>query len=71
MLKVSRGSHEGCSVFFFDESGEPKAVLIDVKKNPDLWEDFRDYLIIRERSHEPAIPFDKAMKRLKRLGKIK
>lgn len=56
--------------YFFDEHGEPKAVLIDVKKNPELWEDFRDYLIIRDRRNEPIIPFDKVEKRLKELGKL-
>jgi hypothetical protein len=57
--------------YFFDEAGEPKAVLIDVRKNPELWEDFRDFLTIRERSHEPTIPIEKVEKRLKELGKIK
>jgi hypothetical protein len=57
--------------YFFDEHGEPKAVLIDVKKNPELWEDFRDYLTIRERSQETTVPFEKVGKRLKELGKLK
>lgn len=25
--------------YYFDEKGEPTAVLIDVKKNLELWED--------------------------------
>lgn len=57
--------------YFFDEQGEPKAVLIDVKKNPELWEDFRDFLTIRERSNEPTVPMEKVDRRLRELGKIK
>ncbi len=40
--------------YFFDEMGEPSAVLIDLKKNPEIWEDFRDLMIIEERKNEPA-----------------
>lgn len=57
--------------YFFDEGGEPKAVLIDVKKNPELWEDFRDFLTLRERSDEPTVPLEKVERRLRELGKIK
>jgi hypothetical protein len=57
--------------YYFDEQGEPKAVLIDVKKNPELWEDFRDYLTIRERENEPTVPAEKVHRRLRELGKIK
>ena len=57
--------------YFFDEHGEPKAVLIEVKKNPELWEDFRDYLIIRERRDEPTVSSEDVDRRLKKLGKLK
>ncbi len=56
--------------YYFDERGEPKAVIIDVKKNPELWEDFRDFLTVRERRHETPIPLEKVKKRLKELGKL-
>jgi hypothetical protein len=40
--------------YFFDEDGEPKAVLIDLKKNAALWEDIvvlkRGYAKVRFRS---------------------
>lgn len=39
--------------FLFDERGERKAVLIDLKKNRALWEDFYDSVIARERADEP------------------
>ena len=38
--------------YFFDEHGEPSAVLIDLKKNPEIWEDFRDLMIIEKRRDE-------------------
>ena len=40
--------------YFFDENGEPKAVLIDLKKNPEVWEDFRDIMILEKRRGEPT-----------------
>ncbi len=43
---------EGVS-FVFDERGERKAVLIDLKKNGALWEDFYDSVVARERVNEP------------------
>ncbi len=39
--------------FVVDELGEKKAVLIDLKKNKNLWEDFYDNLISKERQNEP------------------
>lgn len=39
--------------FVFDERGQRKAVLIDLKKNKALWEDFYDSVIARERANEP------------------
>jgi hypothetical protein len=39
--------------YFYDEQGEPIAVLIDLKKNPDVWEDFRDRMIVEKRRHAP------------------
>ena len=57
--------------YFFDEKGEPNAVLIDVTKNPELWEDFRDFLTIRERCDEPTVSMEEVESRLRELGKIK
>jgi hypothetical protein len=39
--------------FLFDDRGERKAVLIDLKKNRALWEDFYDSVVARERADEP------------------
>ena len=39
--------------YFYDEQGEPIAVLIDLKKNPEIWEDFQDIMILEKRRHAP------------------
>ena len=57
--------------YFFDEKGEPKAVLIDLKKNPELWEDFYDFMTLTERRNEPTHSLEEVEKRLKKLGKLK
>jgi hypothetical protein len=56
--------------YFFDEQGEPKAVLIDLKKNPELWEDIVDILEARKRQDEVPIPFEKVKEDLRRKRKI-
>ena len=39
--------------YYYDEQGEPIAVLIDLKKNPEVWEDFRDLMILEKRRNAP------------------
>ena len=39
--------------FLVDEQGEKKAVLIDLRRHRDLWEDFYDTLKTIERKKEP------------------
>jgi hypothetical protein len=39
--------------FLVDEAGERTAVLIDLKKNPELWEDLFDRVLVRAREKEP------------------
>jgi hypothetical protein len=39
--------------YFFDEHGEPVAVLIDLNQNPEIWEDFQDLMILEKRRNEP------------------
>jgi hypothetical protein len=55
--------------YFFDKDGEPKAVLIDLKKNGELWEDFQDLLVAEQRRHEPRIPFEQVKADLERKRK--
>jgi len=40
--------------FAVDEEGQKKAVLIDLKKNREIWEDFYDTLRVKERDSEPC-----------------
>ena len=39
--------------FVIDEEGQKKAVLIDLKKHKELWEDFYDTIRVKERESEP------------------
>lgn len=39
--------------FVVDEAGERKAVLIDLTEHGELWEDFYDMLLAKEREEEP------------------
>ena len=50
--------------FLFDEHGDRKAVLIDLKKNKALWEDFYDSVLARERAEEPRESFREAKKKI-------
>ena len=40
--------------YYYDEIGEPIAVLIDLRKNPEVWEDFHDLMILEKRRHDPV-----------------
>ena len=44
--------------FVVDDQGEKKAVLIDLQKNKELWEDIYDSLVAAQRSHEPRETLD-------------
>jgi hypothetical protein len=57
--------------YLFDSDGEPEAVMIDLKKNAVLWEDFQDIVVARQRRKQPRIPFAEVDKSLRRLGKIR
>ncbi|MFQ5949975.1 MAG: hypothetical protein ACE5J1_04740, partial [Nitrospiria bacterium] len=44
--------------FVVGDDGEKKAVLIDLKKNRILWEDFYDTVLAKERRDEPRETLD-------------
>jgi hypothetical protein len=52
-----------------DEQGEKTAVLIDLKKNGDLWEDFYDVAITKKREHEPRESIESVKNRIIGNGK--
>ena len=50
--------------FLIDEKGEKSAVLIDLKRHSELWEDFYDRAIARGREGEPRESLEFVKKRL-------
>ena len=56
--------------FVSDDKGQKVAVLIDLRKYRDLWEDFYDSLTAHERAKEPRESLDAVKKRLRKLGKL-
>jgi hypothetical protein len=55
--------------YLTDEQGKKTAVLIDLKKNGDLWEDFYDVLLTSKRTYEPRESLESVKKRIIRNGK--
>jgi len=54
--------------FVVDAHGQKKAVLIDLKEQRDIWEDFYDTVRAKERESEPRETLAKVKKQV--LGKI-
>lgn len=54
--------------FLVDDDGEKTAVLIDLKKNAQLWEDFYDVAVAKSRSNERRESLESVRRRL-RLGR--
>ena len=54
--------------YVVDDKGEAQAVLIDLRKNRRLWEDFHDLLVSQARRKEPRIPWAQVKARLRRKG---
>jgi len=50
---MSKGAIMRGVQFLIDDDGEKTAVLIDLKKNAELWEDFYDVAVARSRAKEP------------------
>ncbi len=53
-----------------NEEGKRVAVMIDLKKHGDLWEDFYDGLTAKKRKNEPRESFESVKKLLKKNGKL-
>ena len=51
--------------FLVDENGEKTAVVIDLKRYSELWEDFYDRAIAKSREGEPRETLESVKKRLK------
>ncbi len=52
--------------FVIDDQGKKKAVLIDLSKNKDLWEDFYDVVLAEQRADEPRETLDEVRKKVLR-----
>jgi len=55
--------------FLVDDDGEKTAVLIDLKKNAELWEDFYDVAVARSRAKEPRESLESVRQRVRPRGK--
>jgi hypothetical protein len=56
--------------FVTDDKGRKTAVLIDLEKHGELWEDFYDSLIAAERKDEPRESIEAVRRRLVQQGKL-
>ena len=56
--------------FVVDERGEKKAVQIDLKRYGDVWEDFYDTLISKERADELRETLEEVRQSLIEQGKL-
>lgn len=56
--------------FVTNDKGQKVAVLIDLEKHGELWEDFYDRLIVRLRQDEPRETLDSVRLRLREQGKL-
>ena len=56
--------------FVVDDKGARTAVIIDLTKCADIWEDFYDTLIAHRRANEPRESLNSVKKRLRRAGKL-
>jgi hypothetical protein len=57
--------------FVVDGSGRKTGVVIDLRKNPELWEDLFDCALVRRRKGEPRETFDAVKRRLIKTGKLR
>ncbi len=53
-----------------NEDGKRVAVMIDLKKYGELWEDFSDTLVAKQREKEPRESLESVKKLLKQKGKL-
>jgi hypothetical protein len=56
--------------FVVDEHGNKTAVVIDLKRNAELWEDFYDCALARSREREPRESLESVRKKLQRTKRV-
>jgi hypothetical protein len=52
--------------YLVNDQGDKTAVLIDLKQHGQLWEDFCDLVIARERAEEPRESLESVRKKLRK-----
>ncbi len=57
--------------FVTNDKGKRVAVLVDLEKYADLWEDFYDALTLEQRKHDKRIPLSEVRKHLVKAGKLR
>jgi hypothetical protein len=56
--------------YLVDDAGNRTAVVIDLEIHRELWEDFFDALLARERASEPEESLQEVESRLRHEGKL-
>jgi len=56
--------------YVLDRRGKKTAVIIDLRKHGQLWEDIYDSFIARTRAAEPRESLESVKKRLRKQGKL-
>ena len=56
--------------YIVNEKGEKTSVLIDLQKHSEIWEDFYDGLIVKERADEPRESLEEVKQFLIKEGKL-
>ena len=51
--------------YVVDDKGQPRSVLIDLKKHRALWEDIQDLLVSRQRLKESRLSLEQVEARLR------
>ncbi|MFN2317646.1 MAG: hypothetical protein ABR551_13970 [Gemmatimonadales bacterium] len=57
--------------FLYNAKGKRTAVLIDLEKSPEVWEDILDVATARVRENESTESWPAVRKRLERSGRLK
>ena len=57
--------------FVVDRTGRKTGVVIDLRKNPELWEDLFDRALVLKRKGEPRETFAAVERRLIKTGKLR
>jgi hypothetical protein len=56
--------------FVVNDEGKRTSVVIDLKEHGELWEDFYDTVLAKERASEPRESLESVRKRLRQQGKL-